>query len=205
MSYTVTLPCGCDVYVSCHPLSGIAHTRVLERRDAHCRIRNHQVGARVWLWQLLPNTSEAALDGPGGMKAAVSRDRHEFNPTDTRASRDRDASMGLWTCRPVAGGRMSSRVGRKPRTDVPLGKLRHSLPDHRAPAGLVEVRTLDRNLGKACGAGGPPSGPPSGVLLPSSGSSPVRPFDVPKSDRRSHVGVPRPEAICSRPTPRAGE
>ena len=57
MSYTVKLPCGCDVYVSCHPLSGIAHTRILERRDLACTIRKHEVGARVWLWELLPNAA----------------------------------------------------------------------------------------------------------------------------------------------------
>jgi hypothetical protein len=55
MSYTVTLPCGCDVRVSCHPISGVAHNRVLARRDLQCTIRKHEVGARVWLWELLPD------------------------------------------------------------------------------------------------------------------------------------------------------
>ena len=54
MSYNVTLFCGCVVYVSCHPVSGVAHTRVVERRGEECRIRNHDVGARVWLWEMLP-------------------------------------------------------------------------------------------------------------------------------------------------------
>lgn len=55
MSYTLTLPCGCVVYVSCHPQTGIAHTRVIESRDPSCRVRRHDVGARLYLWELLPD------------------------------------------------------------------------------------------------------------------------------------------------------
>lgn len=54
MAYSVPLPCGCDVYVACHPISGIAHTREIERRHPDCPIRKHAVGTRVWLWELLP-------------------------------------------------------------------------------------------------------------------------------------------------------
>ena len=71
MGYSVTLPCGCDVYVSCHPITGIAHTRVLERRDIQCTIRKHEVGTRVWLWELLPNAREAAVEARTGLDAAV--------------------------------------------------------------------------------------------------------------------------------------
>jgi hypothetical protein len=53
-SYTLTLQCGCIVYVSCHPRTGIAHTRVIERRGAACKDRRHDVGARLWLWEVLP-------------------------------------------------------------------------------------------------------------------------------------------------------
>jgi hypothetical protein len=54
MSYVVTLQCGCEVYVSCHPRTGLAHTRVIERRAAACRIRSHAIGIHLPLWELLP-------------------------------------------------------------------------------------------------------------------------------------------------------
>jgi hypothetical protein len=54
MSYTLTLQCGCVVYVSCHPRTGVAHTRVIQTRDTRCRIRRHDVGVRLFLWELLP-------------------------------------------------------------------------------------------------------------------------------------------------------
>lgn len=53
-SYTLTLACGCAVYVSCHPRTGVAHTRIIERRGPSCRNRHHDVGARLWLWEMLP-------------------------------------------------------------------------------------------------------------------------------------------------------
>jgi hypothetical protein len=56
MSYTVALWCGCSVYVSCHPGTGLAHTRIIERRGAQCTVRKHDVGARLWLWELLPDS-----------------------------------------------------------------------------------------------------------------------------------------------------
>jgi hypothetical protein len=70
MSYSLTIACGCTVYVSCHPRTGVAHTRIVERRGPACRIRRHDVGARVWLWELLPDASHEARptfiaeDGP---------------------------------------------------------------------------------------------------------------------------------------------
>lgn len=57
MSYTVTLWCGCKVYVSCNPATGIAHSRIVEARGAECPVRRHEVGARLWLWELLPESS----------------------------------------------------------------------------------------------------------------------------------------------------
>jgi hypothetical protein len=54
MSYNVSLWCGCVVYVSCHPETGLAHTRIIESRGTACPVRNHDVGARLWLWELLP-------------------------------------------------------------------------------------------------------------------------------------------------------
>lgn len=55
MSYTLTLQCGCTVYVSCHPRTRLAHTRVLESRGRACTVRRHAVGTRFFLWELLPD------------------------------------------------------------------------------------------------------------------------------------------------------
>jgi hypothetical protein len=52
MSYNLTLPCGCLVYVACHPQTGVAHTRVLDHRQPGCRVRTHEVGVRLSVWQL---------------------------------------------------------------------------------------------------------------------------------------------------------
>jgi hypothetical protein len=60
-SYTLTLRCGCLVYVSCHPDTGVAHTRVIERRGLCCGQRHHDVGARLWLWELLPEARPRAM------------------------------------------------------------------------------------------------------------------------------------------------
>lgn len=54
MSYSLALACGCSIYVSCHPRTNIAHTRVVERRAVTCRNRRHEIGSRLWLWELLP-------------------------------------------------------------------------------------------------------------------------------------------------------
>ncbi len=59
MSYNLTLECGCMVYVSCHPRTGVAHTRVIERRGAMCQQRIHDRGVRLWLWDLLPPDKHA--------------------------------------------------------------------------------------------------------------------------------------------------
>ena len=55
MSYTLTLQCGCIVYVSTHPKTRIAHTRVLETRGHACRVRRYETGLRLYLWELLPD------------------------------------------------------------------------------------------------------------------------------------------------------
>jgi hypothetical protein len=55
MSYTLTLHCGCVVYVSCHPKTRVAHTRVIQSRGATCAVRKHEVGARLFLWEILPD------------------------------------------------------------------------------------------------------------------------------------------------------
>ncbi len=54
-SYTVRLWCGCAIYVSCHPRTGLANARIVERRGDACPERRHQTGSRLWLWELLPD------------------------------------------------------------------------------------------------------------------------------------------------------
>jgi hypothetical protein len=56
MSHTLTLECGCVVYVSCHPRTNVAHSRIIERRGAACGNRKHAIGVRLWLWEMLPES-----------------------------------------------------------------------------------------------------------------------------------------------------
>lgn len=55
MSYNLTLQCGCVVYVACNPISHFAHTRVLETKSRGCETRRHEVGLRLYLWEILPD------------------------------------------------------------------------------------------------------------------------------------------------------
>ena len=59
MSYTLTLACGCIVYVSSHPKTNVAHSRIIERRGAGCENRKHAIGVRLWLWEMLPKSDTA--------------------------------------------------------------------------------------------------------------------------------------------------
>lgn len=64
MSYTLTLDCSCVVYVSCDPRTNAAHTRILELRSPSCAIRKHEVGTRLYLWDLLPDRGQGAPEAP---------------------------------------------------------------------------------------------------------------------------------------------
>ena len=55
MSYNLTLSCGCDVYVSAHPTTHVTHTRIIQKRGLACPVRRHEVGLRLYLWELLPD------------------------------------------------------------------------------------------------------------------------------------------------------
>jgi hypothetical protein len=55
MSYTLVLQCGCVVYVSCHPKTRIAHTRIIQALGAECSSRRHEIGLRLFLWEILPD------------------------------------------------------------------------------------------------------------------------------------------------------
>jgi hypothetical protein len=53
------------VYVACNPQTRLAHARVVERRGPKCPVRRHEVGARLWLWELLPDpraTGDVTID-----------------------------------------------------------------------------------------------------------------------------------------------
>jgi len=63
MSYNLTIHCGCVVYVSCHPKTRVAHTRVIQSRGAGCSVRKHEVGARLFLWEILPDRLERSAMG----------------------------------------------------------------------------------------------------------------------------------------------
>jgi hypothetical protein len=56
----LTLHCGCNVYVSCDPRTNIPHTRIIETRGPQCRVRRHEVGLRLYLWELLPEPPNTA-------------------------------------------------------------------------------------------------------------------------------------------------
>ena len=66
MSYNLTLQCGCLVYVACDPLTTLAHARILERRDPTCRVRKHEIGLRLSLWEIVPALVEVGTDDEHG-------------------------------------------------------------------------------------------------------------------------------------------
>ncbi len=57
MSYNLTLQCGCIVYVACDPKSGLSHARVIETKGPRCRTMRHEIGLRLFLWEILPDAS----------------------------------------------------------------------------------------------------------------------------------------------------
>jgi len=54
MFYRLCLACGCTVYVVRDPITGVAQLRELESRGSSCTDRRHALGARLWLWEILP-------------------------------------------------------------------------------------------------------------------------------------------------------
>jgi hypothetical protein len=65
MSYNLTVQCGCVVYVSCDPTTGYAHSRVIERKGDKCLVRKHDVGVRLYMWELLHEPAKNADFGLG--------------------------------------------------------------------------------------------------------------------------------------------
>lgn len=61
MSYNITLQCGCVIYVSIHPKTRLAHTRIVQTRGQRCDIRRHETGQRLYLWELLPDPTHRAV------------------------------------------------------------------------------------------------------------------------------------------------
>jgi hypothetical protein len=98
MSYTIALHCGCVVYVSCHPATHLAHTRVIESVGTRCMTRRHERGSRVFLWELLPERehtfassryANCAHNRDGG-SAMADQDETEDEHRRIRSSNDRD-------------------------------------------------------------------------------------------------------------------
>jgi len=54
MTHVLNLWCGCTVRVS-HEAGRPRETRVIDRRGDRCPERHHVEGARVWLWEILPD------------------------------------------------------------------------------------------------------------------------------------------------------
>jgi len=54
------------VYVSSHPTTQVAHTRVIETRGRFCHVRRHEVGLRLYLWEILPDRVHEAR--PAGVE-----------------------------------------------------------------------------------------------------------------------------------------
>ena len=63
MSYNLTLQCGCVVYVSAHPKTRVAHTRIIQTRGSACTVRRHEIGLRLYLWELLPDPGRNSEPG----------------------------------------------------------------------------------------------------------------------------------------------
>jgi len=43
------------LHVSRDPETGIVQTRVIQSRGVECRDRRHQIGLRLYLWEILPD------------------------------------------------------------------------------------------------------------------------------------------------------
>lgn len=54
MAFHITMWCGCQLYVTCDPLTGAADTRRIQRRGAACLEDGHEVGVHLPVWELLP-------------------------------------------------------------------------------------------------------------------------------------------------------
>jgi hypothetical protein len=72
MSYNLTLQCGCLVYIACDPLTSVAHARIIERRDPGCRVRKHEIGLRLPLWEIVTRLEEV-VPGPAVPGARTTR------------------------------------------------------------------------------------------------------------------------------------
>jgi hypothetical protein len=58
MTYSLTLPCGCQVVVACDPQTRFAHSRLIDRRGTYCQRLGHEPGSRVYLWDFLPDPDD---------------------------------------------------------------------------------------------------------------------------------------------------
>jgi hypothetical protein len=116
MSYTHPLPCGCTVYVACWPDTGVAHTRVIESRARGCRVRTHEVGARIYVWELLPREGLSTATAPAATPALIGSVEAADAPVKTERATDVPDSGPVDDERAVrvrvAGVRRTLRIGR---------------------------------------------------------------------------------------------
>jgi hypothetical protein len=80
MSYNLTLQCGCLVYIACDPRTDVAHARILERRGPGCRVRKHEIGLRLSLFEIVtdleeiePNAEQRPVPGDKGAREVVAK------------------------------------------------------------------------------------------------------------------------------------
>ena len=83
MSYNLTLQCGCLVYIACNPLTDVAHARIIERRGPGCRVRNHEVGLRLSLFEMVTDLGEVE---PNAERQPVPRGEAALEVVARRAS-----------------------------------------------------------------------------------------------------------------------
>jgi hypothetical protein len=55
MEYVLTLWCGCVVKVMRDARTKSLRSRVIGERGVRCPHRHHRPGARLWLWEILPD------------------------------------------------------------------------------------------------------------------------------------------------------
>ena len=81
LSYHLGLQCGCVLYVSRHPETGIVRTRVIRSRGAECCDRRHRVGLRLYLWEILPDRLGRLLQPAPSRHLLPARSKNDTRPS----------------------------------------------------------------------------------------------------------------------------
>ena len=64
ITYTLTIPCSCLVFVVLDTDTGLARSRSIEIPGSRCRVSRHEAGARLYLWEMLPAPGPVLLPAP---------------------------------------------------------------------------------------------------------------------------------------------